>query len=151
MKKIVGMGVLSLAAMAMIIGVFAGQKNEIKEAKGYSVSSLPTTIDLNDTSAANIRSYYSSLNNLSTSERQGTNLLKNLKTILKNGQKYLSYDSGTSIWDVYCIVDRDWKKSPATSLPAAAGTYNSSTNKITNYNWGGNSSTYENPYLHALY
>ena len=151
MKKSWGLGFLSLAAMAMLIGVFAGQKNTYKEAQGYTASSLPTTIDLNDTSAANIRSYYSSLNSLSTSERQGTNLLKNLKPILKNNQKYLSYDSTNSIWDVYCIVDRDWTKSPASSLPAAAGTYNSSTNKITGYNWGGNSATYENPYLHALY
>ena len=146
-----GLSLLTLTS-GVLLGVSINkQKQNTKEAKAYSVSSLPTTIDLNDNSASDIRSYYSSLNNLSTSERQGTNLLKNLKPILKNNQKYLSYDSTTSIWDVYCIVDRDWNKSPASSLPAAAGTYNSSTNKITNYNWGGNSSTYENPYLHALY
>ena len=151
MKKFFGMGVLSLAAMTLLIGVFAGQKNEFKEAKGYSTSSLPTTIDLNDTSAANIRSYYSSLNNLSTSERQGTNLLKNLKTILKNGQKYYSYDSGSAIWQIYEISDRDWAKSPASST--TYGTYNSSTKKITNYVYGtgSGSSAKNNPYIHALY
>ena len=53
----------------------------VEEVQAYSASSLPTTIDLNDSSASTIRSYYSSLSDLSTSERQGTNLLKNLKTI----------------------------------------------------------------------
>ena len=124
-----------------------------KVVNAYSTTSLPTTIDLNDCTDEQIRTYYSGLNSLDASERQGSNLLKNLKPILKNGQKYLSYDSnnGNDIWDVYCIVDRDWNKSPASALPAAAGTYNSETNKITNYHWGNNSDTYENPYLHALY
>lgn len=49
----------------------------------YSSSSLPTTIDLNDNSESEIRNYYWSLNSLSASERQGDNLLKNLKDILK--------------------------------------------------------------------
>ena len=149
MKKLFGVGVLSIAAMGMLIGAFAGQKHIYKEAQGYSTSTLPTTIDLNDTSAANIRSYYSTLNNLSTSERQGTNLLKNLKTILKNGQKYYSYDSGDAIWQIYEITDRDWSKSPASST--TYGTYNSSTNKITNYTYGSNSNSKNNPYIHALY
>lgn len=147
-------GLSALLGVCLSTGVVTALSNldkSVKPVDAYSTSSLPTTIDLNDTSAANIRSYYSSLNNLSTSERSGTNLLKNLKPILKNNQTYLSYDSGNSIWDVYCIVDRDWEKSPASALPAAAGTYNSSTNKITGYNWGGNKDTYENPYLHALY
>ena len=123
---------------------------DVKEVEGYSASSLPTTIDLNDTSEANIRSYYSSLNNKSTSERQGNNLLKNLKTILKNGQKYYSYDSGNAIWQMYEITDRDWDKSPASST--SYGTYNSGTNKITNYQYGtSSSSSKNNPYIHALY
>ena len=150
MKKFFGMGVLSIAAMTLLIGVFAGQKNEFKEAKGYSTSSLPTTIDLNDTSAANIRSYYSSLNNLDTNQRQGTNLLKNLKTILKNGQKYYSYDSGSAIWQIYEIADRDWAKSPASGT--RYGTYNSKSNTITGYTYGtSSSSSKNNPYIHALY
>lgn len=123
---------------------------DVKEVEGYSTSSLPTTIDLNDTSAANIRSYYSSLNSLGTAQRQGTNLLKNLKTILKNGQKYYSYDSGNAIWQIYEIADRDWAKSPASST--TYGTYNSSTNKITGYSYGtSSSSSKNNPYIHALY
>lgn len=145
--------VSAIFMVAFSVGIHLTTENNhgVIEASAYSTTSLPSTIDLNDKSDSDIRSYYSGLNSLSTSERQGTNLLKNLKPILKNGQKYLSYDSGNSIWDVYCIVDRDWTKSPASALPAAAGTYNSSTNKITNYKWGNNSSTYENPYLHALY
>lgn len=123
---------------------------DVKKVEGYSTSSLPTTIDLNDTSEANIRSYYSSLNSKSTSERQGNNLLKNLKTILKNGQKYYSYDSGNAIWQIYEIADRDWEKSPASST--TYGTYNSSTNKITGYSYGtSTSSSKNNPYIHALY
>lgn len=155
MKKtklfISGLSLLTLTSGVLLGISIDNQKQNNKEVSAYSTSSLPDTIDLNDSTDSQIRSYYSSLNSLSTSERQGNNLLKNLKTILKTGQKYLSYDSTNAIWDVYCIVDRDWNMSPASSLPAAAGTYNSSTNKITNYKWGNNSSTYENPYLHALY
>lgn len=138
-----------LSTLAIGTGVVLSHK-EVKEAEGYTAASLPTTIDLNDTSATNIRSYYSALNNLTTSERQGTNLLKNLKTILKNGQKYYSYDSGSAIWQIYEISDRDWDKSPASST--TYGTYNSSTNKITGYSYGTSaSSSKNNPYIHALY
>ena len=137
----------------LLVGLFSAiSLNSKKDAvvEGYSTSSLPTTIDLNDTSEANIRSYYSSLNSLATSQRQGTNLLKNLKTILKNGQKYYSYDSGNAIWQIYEIADRDWSKSPASST--TYGTYNSGTNKITNYTYGTSaSSSKNNPYIHALY
>ena len=140
-----------ISALVLGTSLYFACDNKTSEVVAYNTSSLPTTIDLNDCDEQQVRNYYSSLNSLSSSERQGTNLLKNLKPILKSNQKYLSYDSGNNIWDVYCIVDRDWNKSPASSLPAAAGTYNSSTNKITNYKWGGNSATYENPYLHALY
>ena len=120
------------------------------EASSYTVNTVPTTIDLNDTSVENIRSYYSSLNSKTTSERQGTNLLKLLKPILKNGQTYFSYGSSgtTAVWQAYEIVDRDWEKSPATSISG----YNSSTNKITGYSYGtSNSNVGTNPYLHALY
>lgn len=149
-KKTIGIASL-FTVFALGVGVIVVAKKPYQEVDAYSASSLPTTIDLNDCSESTIRNYYSSLNNLDTSKRQGTNLLKELKTILKTGQKYLNYDSGSGVWDAYCIVDRDWNKSPASALPAAAGTYNSSTNKITNYHWGNNSATYENPYLHALY
>ena len=139
-------------ALSLMLGVslLVASKKDVNKVDGYSTSSLPTTIDLNDTSAANIRSYYSSLNSLGTSERQGNNLLKNLKSILKNGQQYFSYDSGNAIWQIYEIADRDWVKSPASST--TYGTYNSSTNKITNYSYGSSSSNSKNnPYIHALY
>ena len=140
-----------LLPLAMATGALLGARNtKVQEVSAYtSESSLPTTIDLNDTSASNIRSYYSSLNSLSTSERQGTNLLKNLKTILKNGQKYYSYDSGNFVWQIYEIADRDWSKSPASAI--TYGTYNSSTNKITGYTYGSNSSPKNDPYVHSLY
>ena len=151
MKKKIGSFILIGTVLSLGLGtVLFSPKKAVVESQGYSASSLPTTIDLNDTSASNIRSYYSSLNNLSTSERQGTNLLKNLKTILKNGQKYYSYENGTSIWQMYEITDRDWDKSPASST--TYGTYNSNTNKITNYTYGtSSSSSKNNPYIHALY
>lgn len=149
-KKIIGIASL-FTIFALGIGAIVVTNKPYQEVDAYSASSLPTTIKLNDCSESTIRNYYSSLNNLDVSERRGTNLLKRLKTILKTGQKYLNYDSGSSVWDAYCIVDRDWNKSPASALPAAAGTYNPSTNEITNYHWGNNSATYENPYLHALY
>ena len=139
---------ISLASVGLATVILSGTRTQ--EVSGYSASSLPTTIDLNDTSAANIRNYYSSLNNLATNQRQGTNLLKNLKTILKNGQKYYSYENGTSIWQMYEITDRDWDKSPASST--TYGSYNASTNKITNYTYGTSaSSSKNNPYIHALY
>ncbi len=140
--------VTSVISLPLLSNALSKKENASVDA--YSTSSLPTTIDLNDTSASNIRSYYSSLNNLETSQRQGNNLLKNLKTILKNGQKYYSYDSGNAIWQIYEIADRDWDKSPASST--TYGTYNSSTNKITNYTYGtSSSSSKNNPYIHALY
>ena len=131
---------------ALGIGLIVNINKQQNEVDAYSVSSLPSTIDLNDCSEATIRSYYSDLDSLSTSERQGTNLLKNLKPILKRNQKYYSYDesSNNKIWQIYEISDRDWEKSPANEI--TSGSYNSSTNKITNYTYNS-----DNPYLHALY
>ena len=140
---------LSFMAVGTLLGIshFGGK---VEKASAYSAASLPTTIDLNAPSTSTIRNYYSSLNNLSTSERQGNNLLKNLKTILKNNQRYFSYENGTNIWRMYEITDRDWDKSPASST--TYGTYDSSTNKITNYSYGSSSSdSKNNPYIHALY
>ena len=121
-------------------------KKPLEAVNAYSTSELPTTINLNDCSDSEIRSYYSGLNSLDASERKGTNLLKNLKTILSNGQKYYNYDSGDNVWKMYEITDRDWVKSPANAINY--GTYNSNTNMITGYKYGSN---YDNPYLHALY
>ena len=151
MKKRIIAGLSLSAILAVSLAVFlSNTEKEAKKVKGYSVSSLPTTIDLNDTSTTDIRSYYSGLNNLAQNQRKGENLLKNLKEILKNGQKYYSYDSGNAIWQIYEIADRDWAKSPASST--TYGTYNSSTNKITGYTYGtSSSSSKNNPYIHALY
>lgn len=148
MKKIFVIGSVSLLGVSLLIPTLLNRK--AVETNAYSTSSLPTTIYLNDTAEAAVRSYYSSLNSLSASERQGTNLLKNLKPILKNGQKYYSYDSTSAIWQIYEIADRDWVKSPASST--TYGTYNSKTNVISNYQYGTSaSSSKNNPYIHALY
>ena len=120
------------------------------ETSAYDKSSLPTTINLNDYSDEDIRSYYSILNTLSSEERTGENLLKNLKPILSNNQKYYSYDvsNGKDIWKMYEITDRDWKKSPASEISG----YDASTNTITGYKYGESySKPGTNPYLHALY
>ena len=71
---------------------------------------LPSTIDLNDSTESEIRSYYSSLGSLSASERNGTNLLKNLKPILQDFD-YYSYDN---VWKIYEITDSDSFKSETT-------------------------------------
>ena len=110
----------------------------------YSNGGLPSEIDLNDASDSDIKSYYSGVNGL-----HGNDLLAKLKTILSNGQKYLSYDdpSGAknNIWKAYEITDRDWNLSPASQI--TSGTYNSSTNKITGYSYHSS----DDPYLHVLY
>ncbi len=122
----------------------------VNEVEAYDKEKLTTTICLNDFSENDIRSYYSNLNSLDSSERTGTNLLKNLKPILSNGQKYYTYDgtAGKDIWKMYEIIDRDWNKSPASEIEG----YNASTNTISGYKYGESSTNPgSNPYLHALY
>ena len=138
------------SAFVLNMGLYLGLNQIATELDAYdTVTTLPSTIDLNDCSDEDIRSYYSGLDSLDQSERQGTNLLKNLKPILSNNQKYYSYDSGNKIWQIYEIADRDWEKSPASST--TYGTYSSVTNKITGYKYGNNSDGKNNPYIHALY
>ena len=134
------------AVLTLNVGLYIGLNKKPEVVNAYDTSNLPTTINLNDCTDQEIRSYYSDLNSLDVSERKGTNLLKNLKTILSNGQKYYNYDSGDNVWKMYEITDRDWVKSPASEINY--GTYNSNTNTITGYRYG---SSYDNPYLHALY
>ncbi len=142
--------ILAVSLLTIGSGYALSQQDKMVEVNAYNVASLPTTIDLNDSTTEEVRSYYSGLNSLSEAERKGTNLLKNLKNILKNGQKYYSYDDNTKIWQMYEITDRDWEKSPASST--TYGTYNPSTNTITNYQYGtSNSNGKNNPYVHALY
>ena len=154
MKKVLrnnlllSLGLIVGCSSIILLGV---EKNKLSsvEASSYTTASVPKNLNLNDTSASDIRNYYSSLNSLSTSERQGTNLLKNLKPILKNGQKYYSYDSGATkaVWQAYEIVDRDWVKSPASEISG----YNPSTGMVTNYTYGTGISSPGLPYVHALY
>ena len=110
---------------------------------------LPSTIDLNDSTETEIRSYYSSLGSLSASERNGTNLLKNLKPILQDFD-YYSYDN---VWKIYEITDRDWNLSPAISDSDNGIAYDSATNTYTKYGYLSNakSSAVSNPYVHTLY
>ena len=121
------------------------------EVHGLSLAAKPTTtIDLNDLAEQDIRSYYANLNGLSESERQGNNLLKNLKPILKNNQTCFSYGASatTEVWQCYEILDRDWTLSPAKDI---AG-YDEKTNTITGYVYGKSASNPgSNPYIHALY
>ena len=97
------------------------------------LTSLPTTIDLNPVSEEEVRNYYSDLNELSEDQRQGTNLLKNLKSILydMNYFKYGGMGAG-GVTHIYTVTDRDWNASPVSSF--VSGTYNSETNQITGFN-----------------
>ena len=130
---------LTIASLTAVISVNA-MKSVETQAYSY-LDTLPTTIDLNDSTDSDIRSYYSSLNSKTNSKRTGTALLGELKTILKTNQVYFSYDD-SSLWDLYEITDRDWSRSPASSISG----YNSSTKKITGYSYGST-----DPYVHALY
>ena len=82
-------------------------------ALGTYTTSLPSSINVTPVNETGIRSYYDSLDTLATSERQGTNLLKNLKPILSEDSFYYPYT--TIIWRIYKITDRDWIQSPLTS------------------------------------
>lgn len=142
--------IVPLLSLALSMGVLFGIQNKsIHEASGYSSSGLPTTIYLDDCNEAEIKSYYSKLKGLSSTQLQGDKLLSNLKSILMNNQKYYKYDGG-SLWQMYEITDRDWKKSPASST--SYGTYDETNNRILNYQYGSSeSNSKNNPYLHALY
>ncbi|MCR5308924.1 MAG: endonuclease [Bacilli bacterium] len=148
-KKILASVGLALGCVSTLIFSVRNDNTKSADAASYTASTLTKYIDLNDNTSEQIRDYYSSLGNLSTSERQGTNLLKNLKPILKNNQKYYKYDNSNAIWQIYEISDRDWDKSPASET--TQGTYNASTNTISNYSYGSNSNKKDNPYVHALY
>lgn len=115
----------------------------------YEKGKLPTTIELNDCTADEIRNYYSALSSKSEDDRKGENLLKSLKPILINNQKYYDYDNGDIVWKMYEITDRDWVKSPASAM--TQGTYDPATNTITNYTYGSNSDQKDNPYVKSYY
>ena len=151
MKKVFNLLIVGGASLAMSVTAISFSRLEVKKAEAYDTSVLPTTINLNDCTDDEVRNYYSDLNSLDENERKGTNLLKNLKSILKNGQKYYSYDTesnGLKIWQIYEIADRDWAKSPASEISG----YDSLTNTITGYSYGTSATkSGTNPYIHALY
>ena len=148
-KKILPFAILSLVAVGALIS-FVNTSKDNPDYVPTHAASLPTTITLKDNSESEIRNYYSSLNDLSTDERRGTELLKSLKSILKEDTVYYDYGSASSVGvnHIYTITDRDWVHSPA-STTISGGTYNSSTNQITNFNH--TTELKSNPYLKMLY
>ncbi len=136
--------------LSLIIGAtFSLQNNVSSNAIETSAANLPTSINLKNNTDEEIRAYYSDLNDLSEEERRGTNLLKNLKTILIKNFKYYGYDD---VWQIYEITDRDWTLSPAENDTSGDTVYDSSTNSYTKYTYGTSSSNVgNNPYIHAIY
>ena len=123
-------------------------KNSVRK---VSAVNLPTTINLNDCSENEIKDYYSSLSSKSESELTGTNLLKNLKSVISNNVTYFSYGQAEH---AYPITDRDWANSPASEIDG----YNSSTNTISGYSYKNDedrkykeSDDKKGPYIHMLY
>lgn len=136
-----------IASLAVPAFLYVGN---VKETHGYSATKAPKSLDFNDATPEQIKAYYNDLNSKVASERQGTNLLKNLKPILKNGQQYFTYDNKNddTVWQAYEILDRDWSKSPASAISG----YNAQTKTVSNYTYGTSSSSPgSNPYIHALY
>lgn len=143
--------ILSAALSFMILGGSSAlplNADPSSSAPTYATK-LPEVIDLNDSTESEIRNYYSSLNSLQGSEKQGTNLLKNLKPILQNFD-YFSYDN---VWKIYEITDRDWNLSPATSDAENSITFDSASNTYTKYTYLSNAKkdASSNPYVHTLY
>ncbi len=140
----------NVSLLSLIIGAtFSLQNNASSNAIETSAASLPTSINLKNNTDKEIRAYYSDLNDLSEEERRGTNLLKNLKTILIKNFKYYGYDD---VWQIYEITDRDWTLSPAENDTSGDTVYDSSTNSYTKYTYGTSSSNVgNNPYIHAIY
>lgn len=155
MRSINKLGILVFSGVllttSLVATVSSFDKKEQKVEAYTAVSTLPKKIYLKNSDESDVRSYYSNLNSLVDSQKRGTNLLKNLKPILKNNQKYFSYDSGNTIWQLYEIADRDWVKSPASALPSSYQ-YDSVDEVINNYVYGeDNTNKGCDPYVHALY
>lgn len=129
--------------LPFLLTVSLTSKESLSEVKAASTSpsSLPTTINLNSVLETDIREYYKNLNSMSENELRGTNLLKNLKPILRQNFEYYTYDN---IWKAYEITDRDWSLSPKEDIAS----YSSSTNTISDYKYGKSNN---NPYVHCYY
>lgn len=106
-----------------------------------------TSLDLNDSSEEDIRSYYAPLETLPTSQRTGNELLKNLKCILQD----FTYHTYDNVWKIYEITDREWELSPAEAM--TQGAYDATTNTVSGYKFGSSNSKpgSDNPYVHTLY
>ena len=126
-KKILLTSILTLSlALGVVITAFSNtsrkQANADTSYEGgvtYLSSVKNDVIDMHDDDEAEIKSYYNALNNLSSDQRRGTNLLKHLKPILQNNTYFTSYDNVRS-W--FMITDRDWIQSPL-SNPSATYVY----------------------------
>ena len=127
---------------------FTSAKETKADATPTYASSVPgTNIVLTDNTDNEIKAYYSSLNGLSDSELQGTNLLKHLKPILQDFT-YYSYDN---VWKIYEITDREWELSPATADTYNGTSFDAGSNTYTKYAYGSNQNPGNDPYVHTLY
>ena len=140
----------NVSLLSLVIGTTFSLQNYVSSnVIETSAANLPTSIKLNDNTEEDIRAYYSELNDLSEEERRGTNLLKNLKSILRKNFNYYGYED---VWKIYEITDRDWTLSPAINDTSGDTVYDSSTNSYTKYTYGTSSSNAgNNPYIHAIY
>ena len=98
--------IIALLPISCALGVvFGASSSKVESVDAYDAAKLPTTIYLNDSSDSEIRGYYSRLNSLGSNEKKGKNLLKNLKDILSDGQKYYKYlTNDKTIWQMYEIT-----------------------------------------------
>ena len=142
---------LSSISLALVSGF--SNAHEVKAASPTvttttpsTVSDLPTTIDLNDTSESDIRNYYASAAGLS-----GTNLLIQLKTILITNPldttKPAQYYSYSNDRQIYKISDRQWSLYDVNGYDGSNSVsgYSSANNQITSYDYS------DDPYLHFYY
>ena len=78
---------LSTVLLSGFTGVFSNQltaNKVVAESGPVYKTSLTKNIDLKRNSESEIRNYYSNITTLSSEERTGINLLKNLRPILQN-------------------------------------------------------------------
>lgn len=131
--------------LSLGIGISAATFSVVKQVQVDALT-LPTTLNLNDSTSDEIREYYSYLNDLDSSEKHGENLLKNLKYILVNNpntpSKPARYFTFSEDRRISKITDRQWSQSPASEI----ANYNSNTGYVTSYDYSS-----DNPYIHFYY
>ena len=141
MNKIIRVSIIPVACLALsasfLLSTFSKKKEIIVEA-----ASLPTDIDLKDCTEQEILEYYKDLNSLTPDQKRGTNLLKNLKSIIHENVTYYSYGDASNI---YLITDRDWVNSRKEDISG----YNSGNDTISGFSYSSDKNS--NPYLHLLY